>query len=53
MGCCKAHIVNFRGWLVYSLNNVHNYDDDYSMDLADLLPHYIARQDRKVSDPIS
>ena len=39
MGCCKAHQVNFREWLIYFLNNVHNYDNDYSKDLADLLPH--------------
>ncbi len=39
MGCCKAHGVNFRKWMIYFLNNVHNYDNDYSKDLADLLPH--------------
>jgi transposase len=39
MGCCKAHGVNFREWMIYFLNNVHNYDNDYSKDLADLLPH--------------
>lgn len=39
MGCCKSHQVNFRDWLVFFLNNVHNYDHDYSKDLAELLPH--------------
>lgn len=39
MGCCKASGVNFRDWLIYFLNNVHHYDNDYRMDLADLLPH--------------
>lgn len=39
MGCCKVHQVNFREWLVHFLNNVHQYDHDYSMDLAELLPH--------------
>jgi transposase len=39
LGCCKASGVNFRDWLVYFLNNVHNYDNDYSKDLAELLPH--------------
>jgi transposase len=39
MGCCKASGVNFREWLIYFLNNIHNYDHDYSKDLADLLPH--------------
>jgi len=39
MGCCKAAEVNFRDWLVYFLSNIHKYDNDYSKDLAELLPH--------------
>ncbi len=39
LGCCKAHEVNFRDWLVFFLNNIHKYDNDYSKDLAELLPH--------------
>lgn len=39
MGCCKAGEVNFREWLVYVLRNIHAYDNDYSKDLAELLPH--------------
>jgi len=39
LGCCKAHKVNFRDWLVFFLNNIHNYDNDYTKDLAELLPH--------------
>ena len=39
LGCCKAHGVNFRDWLVFFMENVHNYDNDYSRDLAELLPH--------------
>jgi transposase len=39
LGCCKANGVNFRDWLVFFLNNIHKYDDDYSKDLAELLPH--------------
>jgi transposase len=39
MGCCKAAGVNFRDWMVYFLNNVHRYDNDYGKDLAELLPH--------------
>jgi transposase len=39
LGCCKASGVNFRDWLVYFLNNIHQYDKDYSKDLAELLPH--------------
>ena len=39
LGCCKTHEVNFRDWLVYFLSNIHKYDNDYSKDLAELLPH--------------
>ncbi len=39
MGCCKASGVNFREWLIFFLENIHNYDTDYSKDLAELLPH--------------
>lgn len=39
MGCCKASEVNFREWLVYVLENIHHYDEDYSKDIAELLPH--------------
>ena len=39
LGCCKAHEVNFRDWLVYFLSNIHKYDNDYSKDLAEILPH--------------
>ena len=44
LGCCKAHGVNFRDWLVFFLENIHNYDDDYSKDLAELLPHNFKTQ---------
>ena len=39
LGCCKASGVNFRDWLIFFLNNIHKYDNDYSRDLAELLPH--------------
>lgn len=39
LGCCKASGVNFRDWFVFFLDNIHNYDNDYSKDLAELLPH--------------
>lgn len=39
LGCCKAHGVNFRQWLVFFLENIHKYDNDYTKDLAELLPH--------------
>ena len=38
LGCCKAQDVNFHDWLVYVLDNIHSYDEDYSKDLAELLP---------------
>jgi len=38
-GCCKAHGVNFREWLIFFLKHVHDFDRDYSKDLAELLPH--------------
>ena len=39
MGCCKTAGVNFRDWMVFFLENVHRYDNEYSKDLAELLPH--------------
>jgi transposase len=39
LGCCKAADVNFRDWMVYVLSHIHDYDTDYSKDLAELLPH--------------
>ena len=39
LGCCKASEVNLRDWLVYVFDNIHNYDHDYSKDLAKLLPN--------------
>ena len=38
MGCCKAAGVNVYDWLVYFLEHVHEYDNDYGRDLAELLP---------------
>ena len=38
MGCCKAAGVNVYDWLVYFLDHVHEYDNDYNRDLAELLP---------------
>ena len=46
LGCCKASGVNFRDWLVFFLNNVHNYDNDYGKDLAELLPHNFKPQNQ-------
>lgn len=38
MGCCKAADVDFKAWMNYFLNHVHEYDADYKKDLAELLP---------------
>jgi transposase len=39
LGCCKACDVNPREWLTYVLSKIPAYNNDYSLDLADLLPH--------------
>ena len=46
LGCCKASGVNFRDWLVFFLNNIHKYDNDYSKDLTELLPHNFKLQNQ-------
>lgn len=48
LGCCKAAGVNFRDWLVFFLDNVHRYDNDYSKDLAELLPPNFKLQKTKL-----
>ena len=45
MGCCKAADVDFKQWMNYFLNHVHEYDNDYSKDLVNLLPHSLKEQD--------
>lgn len=39
LGCCKAADVNPRQWLTDVLTKIPVYNNDYSLDLADLLPH--------------
>ena len=51
LGCCKASGVNFRDWLVFFLNNIHKYDQDYSKDLAELLPHNFKLQNPNCNIP--
>ena len=38
-GCCKAADVNPREWLTDVLTRIPQYNQDYSKDLAELLPH--------------
>ena len=39
LGCCKATGVNPREWLSDVLAKIPAYNNDYSLDLAELLPH--------------
>ena len=39
LGCCKACDVNPREWLTDVLTRIPAYNNDYSRDLAELLPH--------------
>ncbi len=39
LGCCKAADVNPREWLTDVLTKIPTYNNDYSLDLAELLPH--------------
>lgn len=39
LGCCKTCGVNPREWLTDVLTRIPVYNNDYSLDLADLLPH--------------
>ena len=38
IGSCKLTGVDFRKWTTYFLTHIHEYDNDYSKDLADFLP---------------
>lgn len=51
MGCCKLAGVNVEEWLTYFLDRVHEYDTDYSKDLADFLPEtLVSRGILKISE---
>ena len=39
LGCCRAADVNPREWLTDVLTRIPEYNQDYSLDLADLLPY--------------
>jgi hypothetical protein len=39
LGCCNAVDVNPKEWLIDVLSRIPKYNTDYSLDLADLLPH--------------
>ena len=45
MGCCKAAGVDFKKWTLHFLKHIHEYDNDYTRDLAELLPHNLKKQE--------
>ena len=51
MGTCKSCGVDFRAWLNYFLNHVHDYDTDYSLDLIGLLPPHLL--EKGILKPVS
>lgn len=53
LGCCQSAGVNFRDWLVYFLENIHRYDNDYSKDLVELLPHNLKLQNQNCNSTLS
>lgn len=43
MGCCKAAGVDFKKWTLHFLRHIYEYDNDYTRDLAELLPHNLKK----------
>jgi len=39
LGCCKASDINPQEWFTDVLTRIPEYNNNYSLDLADLLPH--------------
>jgi transposase len=39
MGCCRLADVDPKKWARYFFDHVHEYDNDYTKDLTELLPH--------------
>ena len=44
MGCCKLAQVDVRKWLNYFFTHIHDYDEDYSRDLLEFLPHNLKQK---------
>ena len=44
MGCCKLAQVDVRKWLPHFFTHIHEYDNDYSRDLLELLPHNLMQK---------
>lgn len=51
LGCCKTAGVDAREWLIDVLNRIPTYNNDYSLDLADLLPHKWKESKSKLIQP--
>jgi len=51
LGSCKAIDVNPREWLTDVLNRIPEYNANYDLDLADLLPHkWLESKSQKISN---
>ena len=44
MGCCKLAQIDVRKWLNHFFTHIHDYDEDYSCDLLELLPHNLKQK---------
>ena len=44
VGCCKLVQVDVRKWLNHFFTHIHEYDNDYSRDLMELLPHNLKQK---------
>ena len=44
MGCCKLAQVDVRKWLNHFFTHIHDYDEDYSRNLLELLPHNLKQK---------
>ena len=42
--CCKLAQVDVRKWLNHFFTHIHEYDNDYSRDLMELLPHNLKQK---------
>jgi len=51
LGCCKASDVNPREWMTDVLTKIPAYNNDYSLDLADLLPHNWKKSNESEKNP--
>ena len=45
MGCCKLAQLDVRKWLNHFFTHIHEYDNDYSRDLLEQLPHNLKQKD--------